>query len=65
MATDTINCTPTELAVEQWRIEQLAKLGFSTTQIALCLIDNIDYHDAAALIDSGCSRDIALDILTS
>ena len=51
------------LYVEQWRILQFSHLGLTPQQIAVALVDNIDYHDAAALIDKGCDIDIALQIL--
>jgi hypothetical protein len=54
-----------ELYVEQWRILQYSHLGFSPEQIALCLVDGIDYHEAAKLVNAGCDHETALTILMS
>ena len=51
------------LFVEQWRILQLSHLGLSKQQVATALVDEIDYHDAAVLIEKGCDIDLALAIL--
>jgi len=55
--------TDPELYVEQWRILQYSHLGLSPNQIAVALVDEIDYHDAANLIKKGCDIDLALQIL--
>jgi len=61
-ATDTATIDP-ELYVEQWRILQFTHLGFTPAQIALMLVDGVDYHEAANLIKHGCSHEIAVHIL--
>lgn len=61
-AVDTATTDP-ELYVEQWRILQFSHLGLEPRQIAVALVDGIDYHDAALLIKRGCDIDLALRIL--
>ena len=48
--------------VRAWRVEQLRRLGLGST-LAVAFADVIDWHALAALIDCGCSPELALEIV--
>jgi len=48
--------------VRAWRVEQLRRLGLGST-LAAALADVVDWHALAALIDRGCSPELALEIV--
>ena len=48
--------------VRAWRVEQLRRLGLGST-LAVAFADVIDWHALAALIDRGCSPELALEIV--
>ena len=49
------------LAVLRWRADQLARLGLSRL-VALSFAHSVDWHDVAALVERGCTPDVALRI---
>jgi hypothetical protein len=48
--------------VLEWRLEQLQQLGVSRIKAAL-FAGLVDWHDIAALIQHGCSPELALEIV--
>jgi hypothetical protein len=50
-----------EVRVYAWRVEQLAKLGFSTV-IADAVANLVDWHEVARLVEKGCPPELALEI---
>jgi hypothetical protein len=48
--------------VRAWRVEQLRRLGLAST-LAVAFADVADWHAVAALIDRGCSPELALEIV--
>jgi hypothetical protein len=48
--------------VLEWRLEQLEQLGVSRIKAAL-FAGFVDWHDMAALIQRGCSPELALEIV--
>jgi hypothetical protein len=51
-----------DLAVWQWRAQQLHSLGLSWL-IAHAFAMVVDWHDVARLVDRGCSPELALEIV--
>jgi len=51
-----------EILVHEWRAEQLQRLGLSRL-LAEGFAGRVDWHDLASLVASGCSPELALDIL--
>jgi hypothetical protein len=50
--------------VERWRADMLERAGYSTAQAAeLAGRTDVDLHEAIALVERGCSPEVALDIL--
>jgi hypothetical protein len=50
--------------VTRWRIEQLLAAGYDgEASIVLALDRDVDLHRAVALLERGCSHDLALQIL--
>ena len=47
--------------VHAWRVEQLGKLGLSTS-IAEAVADFVDWHEVAPLVAKGCPPALALEI---
>ena len=60
-----LHTVETELErIERWRLEMLARAGYSRDAAAeLASRHDIDLHAAIDLIEQGCSEDIALRIL--
>jgi hypothetical protein len=50
-----------EVRVYAWRVEQLAKLGFSAV-IADAVANLVDWHEVAGLVEKGCPPELALEI---
>lgn len=48
--------------VYAWRVEQLANLGLSN-YIASAVATFVDWHEIARLVQSGCSPELALEIV--
>jgi hypothetical protein len=48
--------------VRAWRVEQLRRLGLAST-LAEAFADLVDWHALAALVDRGCSPELALEIV--
>jgi hypothetical protein len=48
--------------VQAWRVEQLLRLGLAST-LAEDFADVVDWHALAALINRGCSPELALEIV--
>jgi len=48
--------------VREWRVEQLRLLGLASA-LAVAFADVVDWHDLAALINRGCSPELALEIV--
>jgi hypothetical protein len=51
-----------EILVQEWRTEQLQRLGLSRV-LAEGFADRVDWHDLAALVARGCSAELALLIV--
>ncbi len=51
-----------ELSIHTWRAEQLQRLGLSRT-LAGVFAGLIDWHEVAALVERGCSPELALEIV--
>jgi hypothetical protein len=51
-----------EVLVHEWRIEQLRSLGL-TAAIAETFAGVVDWHDIAALVERGCTPELALEIV--
>ena len=50
--------------VQQWRVEALERAGYDATAAAVLAVrTDIDLHAATALIERGCSSELALRIL--
>ena len=47
--------------VHEWRTEQLQSLGLATL-LAERFASVVDWHEVAALVDRGCSPELALEI---
>jgi hypothetical protein len=45
-----------------WRVEQLSELGLSHL-IASAVASFVDWHEIAALVERGCSPELALEIV--
>jgi hypothetical protein len=54
--------TDEEVLVHEWRAEQLVRVGISRV-VAEGFAGRVDWHDIAALVERGCSPDLALDIV--
>ena len=65
MPTAETNVRPTEQElVEQWRAEELERAGYPAQAAAeLAQRTDVDLHRAAALIQQGCTPELALQIL--
>lgn len=53
-----------ELKVFSWRAEELVRAGYdddAATRLALC--KRVDLHEAIELLKTGCSQELALQIL--
>jgi hypothetical protein len=48
--------------VHEWRIEQLGELGLPR-MLAERFADVVDWHDLAALVQRGCTAELALEIV--
>ena len=58
-----VRLTEQEL-VEQWRAEALERAGYSAeAAVEIAARTDVDLHRAAELIKSGCSPELALQIL--
>jgi hypothetical protein len=51
-----------EVLVHEWRIEQLLSLGL-TAKLAETFAGVVDWHDIAALVERGCTPELALEIV--
>ena len=65
MPTAETQVRPTEQElVEQWRAEELERAGYPAQAAAeLAMRTDVDLHRAAALIQQGCTPELALKIL--
>jgi hypothetical protein len=50
-----------ELLIQAWRVEQLRRLGLSRI-LAQTFAGLVDWHEIAALVERGCSPELALEI---
>lgn len=56
--------TPEIDRVEQWRRDELERAGYdSKSAFLLAVSHDIDLHEAVDLLEKGCSRELALEIL--
>jgi hypothetical protein len=51
------------LRIEQWRTEELERLGYEPDQAQLIANVSIDLHELEALLDAGCPHWLAARIL--
>ena len=51
-----------ELPVQAWRSEQLRRLGL-LRRLAETFAGLVDWHEMAALVERGCSPELALEIV--
>lgn len=51
-----------DLAVWQWRAQQLHRLGLSSL-LAHTFAAVVDWHEVARLVERGCSPELALEIV--
>jgi hypothetical protein len=51
-----------EVLVNEWRIEQLERLGI-TRFVAEAVAGLVDWHELASLIEGGCPPALALEIV--
>jgi hypothetical protein len=51
-----------KLRVHEWRVEQLQRLGVPRT-LAFAFAGFVDWHEIAALIEGGCSPELAIEIV--
>ena len=65
MTTAETNVRPTEQElVERWRAEELERAGYPVDVAAeLAMRTDVDLHRAAELLKSGCSPELAVQIL--
>jgi len=64
MATDIIFIETEEQRVESWRMEVLERAGYNKRSAAqLACRKDVDLHKALSLVQSGCSPELALQIL--
>jgi hypothetical protein len=65
MSAAEIHIEETEIdRVERWRTEALERVGFDPDSAALLAArHDVDLHRAIALIEHGCSAEVALQIL--
>ena len=54
--------TDEEIAIAEWRAQQLERLGVSRL-LAGFLATVVDWHDVAALVDRGCPAELAVEIV--
>jgi hypothetical protein len=54
--------TDEELLVNEWRVEQLLRLGV-TKVIAEMFAGVIDWHEIAKLVECGCAPELAIEIV--
>jgi hypothetical protein len=59
-ADDPVDETEDQL-VHEWRTEQLRRLGLPRV-LAELFAERVDWHAVAALVDRGCSPELALEI---
>ena len=59
---DLVSDSEEELLVHAWRTEQLRRLGLHSI-LAETFADLVDWHALAALVERGCSPELALDIV--
>ena len=59
---DIAELEPQDLAVWQWRAEQLHRLGLSSL-LARVFAAVVDWHEFANLVERGCSPELALEIV--
>jgi hypothetical protein len=62
VTTDLQNENGAELALHEWRAEQLRRLGLHR-YLAEVFADSIDWHGFARLVERGCSPELALEIV--
>jgi hypothetical protein len=63
-ATEVTITEPETEKVQRWRAEALERAGYDTTTAAVLAVrTDIDLHSATALIERGCSPELALRIL--
>jgi len=61
---DAQTATTTEDQVAAWRHQQAQQLGYEHVDCEHIAYSTVDLHQLAALIAAGCTRRLALDILT-
>ena len=65
MTAAEIQITETEAErVQRWRVEELERAGYDTQSATeLAGRNDVDLHRAVALVENGCSIELALQIL--
>ena len=51
------------LSNEDWQLNNYHRLGFDPVDAIEAVNDGIDYHEVEALMEKGCSKETALEIL--
>jgi len=51
------------VAVEEYKLRQYERLGFSNGAALVAIDQKIDWHDVERLLGRGCSQELALAIL--
>ena len=52
-----------EVAVEEYKVQQYLRLGFSHGDALVAIDQKIDWHDVERLLERGCPQHLALAIL--
>jgi len=52
-----------EVAVEEYKVRQYVRLGFSHGDALVAIDQKIDWHDVERLLERGCPQHLALAIL--
>jgi hypothetical protein len=59
---DSVDESEDELLVHEWRTEQLSRLGLPRS-LAASFAERVDWHAVAALVERGCTPELALEIV--
>jgi len=59
---DSVAGTEDALLVHEWRTEQLSRLGLPRG-LAESFAERVDWHAVAALVERGCTPELALEIV--
>lgn len=53
-----------ESDLHYWKIERYRELGYKRHLAEILELAHVDWHELHALLDAGCSPELALEILT-